>query len=89
MSPADYDSDSTLARLQAHDMASGVAAFQRMFRLPETGELDDATLTLMEYPRCSMRDVERPEDIARRRKRYVLQGNRRDRDACFMESTRP
>ena len=49
--------------------------FQSFAGLPQTWELDPATVELMETPRCGVRDMIGPGARARR-KRYVLQGSR-------------
>ena len=72
----DDDPDSPLAQVQGHNLTEGVLAFQQFFGLPVTGKLDDVTLTLMEMPRCGNKDIERPEDLKRRKKRYALHGKK-------------
>ena len=49
-----------------HRTEAAIKAFQRFNGLAETGELDEATLRLMETPRCGFPDVGE----------YVLQGNK-------------
>ena len=76
MAGPDDDPDSPLAQVQGHNLTEGVLAFQQFFGLPVTGKLDDVTLTLMEMPRCGNKDIERPEDLKRRRKRYAIHGKK-------------
>ncbi|OCT64582.1 matrix metalloproteinase-17 [Xenopus laevis] len=57
-------------------LREAVKAMQRVAGLPETGELDDATVLMMKKPRCSLPDIiMRPERRSRRTKRYVLSGS--------------
>ncbi|CAL4120847.1 unnamed protein product [Meganyctiphanes norvegica] len=51
-----------------------ITKLQRFGDIPQTGELDNATLELMDTPRCGLPDLD-PEDIDgnhRRRKRYIV-----------------
>ena len=56
---------------------TGVKDLQAFAGLPQTGELDEATVELMRTPRCGVRDIIGHGATARRRRRrYVLQGSR-------------
>ena len=50
-----------------------VRKFQAFAGLPQTGELDDKTVELMNTPRCGVKDIVGKGPTARK-KRYALQG---------------
>ncbi|KAM4634170.1 matrix metalloproteinase-17-like [Polymixia lowei] len=57
-------------RLQtAESIQKALRQMQRFAGIEETGELDSATLALMETPRCSLPDITGTEDLLRKRKR--------------------
>ena len=47
--------------------------FQAFAGLPQTGELDQKTVKLMNTPRCGVKDIV-GEGATARKKRYALQG---------------
>ena len=53
-------------------LESAVTLFQRAYHLPETGQVDDATIELMKKPRCGFPDVVTSDGLAD----FVAQGNR-------------
>ncbi|KAJ8399967.1 hypothetical protein AAFF_G00406970 [Aldrovandia affinis] len=74
--------DTRTGKLQTREgIEKGLREMQRFAGLKETGKLDEATLSLMSTPRCSLPDIVGPEDMLkkRRRKRYVLSGLRWDK----------
>ncbi|KAG8201984.1 hypothetical protein JTE90_027456 [Oedothorax gibbosus] len=56
-------------------VSSAIKDFQRFAGLLETGELDNTTLTMMNMPRCGVRDKVGHSGSARK-KRYALQGSK-------------
>ena len=50
--------------------------FQDFAGLEQTGEYDEPTKTMMALPRCGVWDVKGMGDIAKREKRYTLQGSK-------------
>ncbi|RCN48860.1 peptidoglycan binding domain protein [Ancylostoma caninum] len=48
------------SQLTSDAVASALKRFQRMFGLPQTGKLDDATTKLMSKPRCGVKDIQQP-----------------------------
>lgn len=48
--------------------------FQSYGNIPATGEVDDKTKQLLRQPRCGLPDI--PQSPSRRRKRYLLQGQK-------------
>ena len=59
--------------LSKDGMRSYIEEFQAFANLTVTGELDRATVEMMERPRCGVKDV--MGHGAGREKRYALQGN--------------
>ena len=57
------------------DLQKSIKMLQRYGGLPETGNLDAATIKLMGESRCGVSDFGKT-DNNRRRKRYTLQGTR-------------
>jgi acylphosphatase len=53
-------------------LQAAVTLFQRAYHLPETGEVDAATIELMSKPRCGFPDVVTSDGLAE----FVAQGNR-------------
>ena len=49
-----------------------------MSSLFQTGVLDEETMTMMDMPRCGVKDVVGKKEQLRRKKRYALQGERTD-----------
>lgn len=71
------ESSSNSASLISQEaVSSAIKDFQRFAGLAETGELDNRTLTMMNMPRCGVRDKVGHSGSARRRKRYALQGSK-------------
>ncbi|KAG8201980.1 hypothetical protein JTE90_027453 [Oedothorax gibbosus] len=56
-------------------VSNAVKDFQRFAGLSTTGNLDDATLNMMEKPRCGVRDKS-GSTASKRKKRYAIQGSR-------------
>ncbi|XP_038046937.1 matrix metalloproteinase-14-like [Patiria miniata] len=54
------------------EMKEGISKFQYMANVTITGEIDNATLTMMNMPRCGCPDVIGHSLDAKRRKRYSL-----------------
>lgn len=57
------------------DLEKSIKMLQRYGGLPETGNLDAATIKLMGESRCGVSDFGKT-DNTRRKKRYTLQGSR-------------
>ena len=57
--------------------AAAVRRFQHFFQLNLTGIMDNETVAAMQSPRCGMQDVHPPTEVARRTKRFILQGKSR------------
>ncbi|XP_069507798.1 matrix metalloproteinase-25 [Ambystoma mexicanum] len=55
-------------------LKSAIKTMQRFAGLKETGTLDDATIRMMQRPRCSLPDIIGTSELMRRRKRYALSG---------------
>ena len=55
------------------DLEKAVKMLQRFAGLPETGQLDEATLKQMSQSRCGVADFGKTDNM-RRKKRYTLQG---------------
>ncbi|KAJ1126074.1 hypothetical protein NDU88_004487 [Pleurodeles waltl] len=55
-------------------LTSAIKTMQRFAGLKETGKLDDATISMMQRPRCSLPDIIGTSELMRRRKRYALSG---------------
>lgn len=55
-------------------LTSAIKTMQRFAGLKETGTLDDATISMMQRPRCSLPDIIGTSELMRRRKRYALSG---------------
>lgn len=53
-----------------------IKEFQSFAGLEQTGELNAATVELMNTPRCGVKDIIGKGSYAKRKKRYVLQGSR-------------
>eukprot|EP00794_Sanderia_malayensis_P006507 gene6507-7251_t len=69
------------------DYTNAIKRFQKFAHLPITGNLDDATITMMQMPRCGVKDImpasSRSGDV-RRKKRYVASSRyRRSRDITY------
>ncbi|XP_028975946.1 matrix metalloproteinase-25 [Esox lucius] len=72
--------DPRTSKLQTKDgIEQAIRQMQRFGGLKETGILDEATINLMNTPRCSLPDIMGTEDMLKRRKRYALSGLRWDR----------
>ncbi|KAM4628458.1 matrix metalloproteinase-25 [Discoglossus pictus] len=57
-------------------LQEAVRTMQRFAGLPQTGEMDDATIHMMDRPRCSLPDIiMTPGYMGHRRKRYVPSGS--------------
>ena len=66
--------DAKSAPLLSRDgLSDYVMEFQAFAGLPQTGELDQVTVELMNTPRCGVKDVVGKGATARK-KRYALQG---------------
>jgi len=52
-----------------------IKEFQSFAGLPQTGDLDDQTVKLMNTPRCGVKDIV-GKGLTTRKKRYALQGSR-------------
>lgn len=73
------------ALLTLEEYETAIRGYQRMAALPQTGQLDEATLAEMRKPRCGLPDVmptsssadvdQRPGD-ERRRRRFALMGSK-------------
>ncbi|XP_031603413.2 matrix metalloproteinase-15-like [Oreochromis aureus] len=65
----------------AQIMSKAISDMQRLYGLEVTGKVDSATLAAMRRPRCGLPD-RKPEDLVdrSRKKRYVLTGQRWDKD---------
>uniref|UniRef100_A0A3B4GWT5 Matrix metalloproteinase-15-like n=1 Tax=Pundamilia nyererei TaxID=303518 RepID=A0A3B4GWT5_9CICH len=63
----------------AQIMSKAISDMQRLYGLEVTGKVDSATLAAMRRPRCGLPD-RKPEDLVDRKKRYVLTGQRWDKD---------
>lgn len=77
MDSNDNDSSSRSASLRIlseNSIADSIRSFQRFAGLNETGVLDDETERMMSLPRCGVKDFVGAGATARRKKRYVLQG---------------
>ena len=59
--------------LSRDGLSDYVMEFQAFAGLPQTGELDQGTVELMNTPRCGVKDVVGKGATARK-KRYALQG---------------
>ncbi|GIY55168.1 stromelysin-3 [Caerostris darwini] len=57
-------------------ISSAIKDFQRFAGINQTGTLDNDTLTMMNTPRCGVKDKIGSSAFARRRKRYALQGSK-------------
>jgi len=59
------------SKLQTEEgrITDAIRVMQRFGGLPETGQLDDATIKLMDTPRCSLPDIVGKEDMMKRRRR--------------------
>jgi matrix metalloproteinase-14 (membrane-inserted) len=55
---------------------SAVKSFQRMANLTQTGVVDNDTMTMLLMPRCGVKDQTTFGSIAKRRKRYLVQGTK-------------
>lgn len=58
-------------------LREAIRDLQRFGGIPETGEVDDATVRLMTKPRCGVADKPSqwtPRYVSSRHKRYTLQG---------------
>ena len=71
MSPRQREANDYLAKFgyiskasSAYSVASDqiIAQFQHMAGLPESGQLDDDTMAMMQSPRCGTPDVDRTDD---------------------------
>ncbi|KAG9342950.1 hypothetical protein JZ751_015166, partial [Albula glossodonta] len=73
--------DSRTGQLQTREgISKALRQMQQFAGLKETGELDQATLSLMSTPRCSLPDIMGTGDRRKkRRKRYTLSGLRWDK----------
>ncbi|XP_035233830.1 stromelysin-3-like [Stegodyphus dumicola] len=70
------ESSSNSASLVSEEAVSlAIKDFQRFAGLVETGKLDNTTLTMMNLPRCGVRDKVGHSGSARK-KRYALQGSK-------------
>ncbi|VDK53291.1 unnamed protein product [Cylicostephanus goldi] len=47
------------SQLTSDAVSDALKRFQRMFGLPQTGEMDEATSKLMSKKRCGVKDVQR------------------------------
>lgn len=63
------------AILATDSLTDALKDFQRFAGLNQTGELDNETITMMNTPRCGVKDKVGHSDSARR-KRYALQGSK-------------
>uniref|UniRef100_A0A672I811 Matrix metallopeptidase 15a n=1 Tax=Salarias fasciatus TaxID=181472 RepID=A0A672I811_SALFA len=65
----------------AQILSKAIADMQRFYGLEVTGQMDAATVTAMQRPRCGLPD-RNPEELVEgaRRKRYTLTGQRWDKD---------
>ena len=61
--------------LSMKDLRVAIKKLQRIAGLKETGDISDLkTLAMVKKPRCGVQDFG-PSDIARRKKRYALEGS--------------
>lgn len=65
----------TASLISAAAFSNAIKDFQRFAGLAETGNLDNTTLTMMNMPRCGVRDRV-GHSASARRKRYALQGSK-------------
>lgn len=56
------------------DLEKSIKMLQRYAGLPETGQMDAATIKLMGESRCGVADFGKSDATKRRKKRYTLQG---------------
>lgn len=71
----DDTSDKSSSLTDFSSLVNAVKEFQRFAGLSETGILDNDTLTMMNMPRCGVKDIVGHGNSARR-KRYALQGSK-------------
>lgn len=89
MDPAATNPESG-ALLSEDSVKQAVIDFQAFAGLPQTGELTDETLEMMNMPRCGNRDIIGHGLNTRRKKRYALQGSRwKVRDLTYKISKYP
>ena len=61
--------------LSMEELQAAIKKLQRIAGLKETGDISDRkTLAMVKKPRCGVQDFG-PSDIARRKKRYALEGS--------------
>ena len=60
--------------MSQQDITDHIREFQSFAGLPQTGELDQETVRMMNRPRCGVRDM--ASSSSGREKRYALQGSR-------------
>jgi len=82
--------NSKTANLLSQDgLKDYIMEFQAFAGLPRTGQLDNNTVTLMNTPRCGVKDIVGKGATARK-KRYALQGSRwKTRDLTYKISKYP
>ncbi|CAL8281080.1 matrix metalloproteinase-17 [Gadus morhua] len=69
--------DPVTGQLQTKEaLSTAIKAMQKFGGLTETGVLDQATLGLMQTPRCSLPDVSEPEETTGRRRRSLTPPNK-------------
>ena len=64
----------SLSDVSDEQVVGAVRDFQRYYRVPVTGVLDEDTLTAMQLPRCGVKDFAPQQTQTARRKRFVLHG---------------
>ena len=61
--------------LSMEELQAAIKKMQRIAGLKETGDISDPkTLAMVKKPRCGVQDFG-PSDVARRKKRYALEGS--------------
>ncbi|XP_022251649.1 matrix metalloproteinase-16-like [Limulus polyphemus] len=71
----DETSDKSSSLTDFNSLENSIKDFQRFAGLSETGVLDNDTITMMNMPRCGVKDIV-GHSISARKKRYALQGSK-------------